>query len=81
MREIEFKMELEYEHIKEGALITVEEGYLQDGLVVYYTIVPAIAMSGNFKRQEALRSFEGKVKSVRRDEGSGAYYVTAEFEE
>ena len=74
-------MELEYEHIKEGAEVTVEEGYLQDGLVVYYTIVPAIAMSGNFKRQEALKDRNGTVKAVRRDEGSGAYYVTVAFEE
>lgn len=74
-------MELEYEHIKEGAEVTVEEGYLQDGLVVYYTIIPAIAMSGNFKRQEALRDRKGTVKSVRRDEGSGAYYVTVVFGE
>ena len=74
-------MELEYEHIKEGAKVTVEEGYLQDGLVVYYTIVPAIAMSGNFKRQEALKDRNGTVKAVRRDEGSGAYYVTVAFEE
>lgn len=81
MREIEFKMELDYDHIKSGAEVTVEEGYLQDGLVVYYTIVPAIAMSGNFKRQEALQSRTGTVQSVRRDEGSGAYYVTVGFEE
>ena len=74
-------MELEYEQIKEGAEVTVEEGYLQDGLVVYYTIVPAIAMSGNYRRQEALKSRKGVVRSVRRDEGSGAYYVTAEFED
>ena len=74
MREIEFKMELEYEHIKSGAEVTVEEGYLQDGLVVYYTIIPAIAMSGNFKRQEALKTRTG-------DEGSGAFYVTVGFEE
>ena len=72
-------MELEYEHIKEGAEVTVEEGYLQDGLVVYYTIVPAIAMSGNFKRQEALEERKCTVKSVRRDESSGAYYVTVLF--
>ena len=69
MREIEFKMELEYEHIKSGAEVTVEEGYLQDGL------------SGNFKRQEALKTRTGIVQSVRRDEGSGAFYVTVGFEE
>ncbi|MBR1524184.1 MAG: hypothetical protein IJ641_07000 [Lachnospiraceae bacterium] len=81
MREMEFKMEIEYEQIKEGAEVNIEEGYLQDGLVVYYTIVPAVAMSANFTRQEALRSRSGKVVSVRQDEDSGAFYVTVAFDE
>lgn len=80
MREIEFKMEIKYEHIVEGAEIEVEESQLQGGLVVYYTIIPAIAMSGNFPRHEALKDFHGRVKSVR-DGGGGAYYVVAEFED
>ncbi|MCR5411393.1 MAG: hypothetical protein K6E90_10510 [Lachnospiraceae bacterium] len=81
MRDMVFKMEIEYPQIKEGAEVSVEEGYLQDGLVVYYTIVPAVAMSGNFKRQEALRSDKGIVKALRRDEESGAFYVTVSFDE
>jgi len=79
MREIEFKMENEHEEIREGATVEVEEGYLQDGLVVYYTIVPAIAMSGNFKRQEALKERTGRVSAIRRDE-AGAFYVKVDFE-
>ena len=80
MRDMVFKMEIEYPEIKEGAEVTVEEGYLQDGLVVYYTIVPAVAMSANFTRQEALSSVNGIVKDVKRDD-SGAFYVTVGFDE
>lgn len=81
MREMEFKMEIAYEHIKEGAEVSVEEGYLQDGLVVYYTITPAVAMSANYTRHEALRSRTGTVTKVRQDESSGAFYVTVAFDE
>lgn len=76
-----FKMEIEYPEIKEGAEVTVEEGYLQDGLVVYYTIAPAVAMSKNFTRQEALKSREGTVTDVTQDKESGAFYVTVAFDE
>lgn len=79
MREMEFKMEIQYEHIVPGAKVTVEESKLQGGLVVYYTIVPAIAMSGNYRKQEALKNFEGTVKAVRPD--GVAYFVTVVFEE
>lgn len=79
MRSMEFKMEIEYEHIKPGEKVTVEESKLQGGLVVYYTIVPAIAMSGNFRKQEALKNFEGTVTGVRAD--GVAWYVDVEFEE
>ena len=81
MREMEFKMEIEYEQIREGAEVNVDEGYLQDGLVVYYTIVPAVAMSANYTRQEALKSRTGKVEKVRQDKDSGAFYVTVVFDE
>ena len=77
---MEFKMENRYEHIVPGAEVEVEESYLQGGLVVYYTIKPAIAMSGNFRRQEALKDYHGKVTDVRENE-SGAFYVTVEFED
>ena len=81
MRDMDFKMEISYDQIYEGAEVSVEEGYLQDGLVVYYTITPAIAMSANYTRQEALKTRHGKVSSVRQDESSGAYYVTVTFDE
>ena len=79
MREIEFKMEIEYKEIRPGAEVEVEESFLQGGLVVYYTIKPAIAMSGNFKRSEALDNFRGKVVSVRAGNGGG-WYVSVAFE-
>jgi len=78
MREIEFKMEIEYEHIRPGVEVEVEESELQGGLIVYYTIIPAIAMSGNFKRTDALSDLKGTVKSVREGNGGG-WYVTVEF--
>lgn len=79
MREMEFKMEINYPQIVPGADVEVEESTLQGGLVVYYTIIPAIAMSGNFRRQERLENFHGKVLSIRESDG-GAYYVTVGFE-
>ncbi len=81
MREMKFKMEIEYEQIVKGATVQVDEGYLQDGLVVYYTIIPAVAMSANFTRQEALKSREGTVTDVTQDKESGAFYVTVAFDE
>lgn len=79
MREMEFKMEIGYEQIVPGAKVTVEESKLQGGLVVYYTIIPAIAMSGNFRKAEALKNYEGTVLDVRPD--GAAFYVTVGFEE
>ena len=78
MREMEFKMEIEYDHIKPGERVEVEESELQGGLIVYYTIIPAIAMSGNYKRTDALSDYHGTVKSVREGNGGG-WYVTVEF--
>ena len=80
MKEIEFKMEINYPHIVPGAEVDVEESELQGGLVVYYTIVPAIAMSGNFKRRDALKELHGTVKSVREGNGGG-WYVLVSFPE
>jgi len=78
-REMVFKMENNYEHIVPGATVKVEESKLQGGLVVYYTIIPAIAMSGNFPRTEKLTNLEGKVTRVEPD--GVAFYVTVEFED
>ncbi len=78
-REMEFKMEIDYKDMKEGREVDVEESYLQEGLVVYYTIIPSIAMSKNFKRQEALKNLHGVI--TKRKEDGIAYYLTVEFEE
>ena len=79
MREMEFKMENDYREMTEGKEVEVEESYLQGGLVVYYTIIPAMAMSGNYKRQEALTTRKGIIKKVRAD--GVAYYVSVVFDE
>lgn len=76
---MKFKMEIDYEHIKPGAKVEVEESKLQGGLVVYYTIIPAIAMSGNFRKSEGLKTLQGTVTKVEKAEV--ASYVTVEFEE
>lgn len=78
MREMEFKMENDYKDMVQGKEVEVEESYLQGGLVVYYTIIPAIAMSKNYKRQDALKNKKGVIKNVRAD--GVAFYVTVEFD-
>lgn len=78
-RDMEFKMEIGYEDIVPGREVEVEESYLQDGLVVYYTIIPAIAMSKNFPRRESLKVRKGVIRDVRAD--GVAYYVTVAFDE
>ncbi len=80
MREMEFKMEINYPEMVPGTAVEVEESFLQGGLVVYYTIIPSIAMSGNFRRQDALKTLSGTVTAVRDSEG-GAKYVTVAFDE
>ena len=76
MREIEFKMERP-DLVKPGDHITVTEGVLPYSW--YYTIEPAVAMSGNFTARERLRVREGTVVKVREDESG--YTVTAAFDE
>lgn len=76
MRQIEFKMERPG-LIKEGDIVTVTEGVLPSNY--YYTIDPALAMSGNIPFRERLRARSGKVLSV--VENERGFYVTVEFEE
>jgi len=73
---MEFKMERPG-LLKEGDHVTVTEGVLPSNY--YYTIDPALAMSGNFPFRERMTAREGVVISV--EERPGGYYVTAEFEE
>ena len=76
MREMEFKMERPG-LLKEGDPVTVTEGVLPSNY--YYTIDPALAMSGNFPFRERMLARKGKVVSI--IENDRGFYVTAEFDE
>ena len=76
MRQMEFKMERPG-LVEEGQEITVTEGLLPSNY--YYTIDPAVAMSGNIPFRDRLKSRKGKVLSVLENERG--YYITVEFDE
>jgi hypothetical protein len=73
---MEFKMERPG-FLKEGDPITVTEGVLPSNY--YYTIDPALAMSGNYPFRERMLAREGIVTRV--IENARGYYVTAAFED
>ena len=76
MREMEFKMERPG-LLKEGDRVTVTEGVLPSNY--YYTINPAVAMSGNIPFRDRLQSKSGTVVSV--EENTRGYYVIVAFDE
>lgn len=76
MREMEFKMEREG-LVEPGQTVQVVEGLLPSAC--YYTIVPAVAMSGNFPFSERLQATEGIVKDIVQNEKG--FYVIVEFDE
>ena len=76
MRKMEFKMERPG-LLKEGDHVTVSEGLLPSNY--YYTIDPSLAMSGNIPFNRRLKSRQGVVESVVKNERG--FYVTAVFEE
>ena len=76
MRLMEFKMERE-NLVKEGDEVTITEGILPSAY--YYTINPAVAMSGNFSLRERLKSDCGVVREIKHNEKG--YYVVVEFAE
>ncbi len=45
----------------------------------YYILVPAVAMSGNYKLSERIKSRKGTVRDIKRDDRG--YFVFVEFEE
>ena len=76
MRRMEFKMERPG-LLKEGDAVTVTEGVLPSNY--YYTIDPALAMSGHIPFRERMLAREGTVVSI--VENERGFYVTAEFKE
>ena len=76
MRTMEFKMERPG-LLEVGQKITVTEGVLPSSY--YYTINPALAMSGNYPFRERMLAREGVVTAIA--ENDRGFYVTAEFEE
>ena len=76
MRGMEFKMERQG-LLKEGDRVTVTEGVLPSNY--YYTIDPALAMSGNYPFRERMLAREGIVREILEKERG--FYVIAEFDE
>ncbi len=76
MRQMDFKMERPGQ-VKEGDVVTVTEGVLPSNY--YYTINPAVAMSGNIPFNERLQSQSGTVVSIAENERG--YYDIVEFDE
>ena len=60
-----------------GDVVTVTEGVLPSNY--YYTIDPALAMSGNYPFRERMLAREGIVREILEKERG--FYVIAEFDE
>lgn len=76
MRIMEFKMERP-NLVQPGQEVQVSESQLPTSY--YYTILPAVGMSGNYQLRERLKSTSGVVKEIK-DTPRG-YYVIVEFDE
>ena len=75
-RTMEFKMERPG-LLQVGDHITVTEGLLPSNY--YYTIYPALSMSGNYPFNQRMLAREGVVTDVIKN--ARGYYVTAEFDD
>ena len=73
MRRMEFKME------REGLVKPGDKIHVTEGVLPYYTIEPAVAMSANFGNRERLKTFDGVVAEVRTDDSG--FTVFADFDE
>ncbi len=76
MREMLFKMERPGQ-VQVGDLVKITEKSLP--YAYYYTLEPAVAMSGNIEFRDRLLAREGTVKQI--EENPRGYYVTVEFNE
>lgn len=75
MRRETFDMERDV--LEVGDEVTIVEGQLPTSY--YYTVVPALAMSRNYKNAERIKSTAGVVAGKERHDSS--YYVYIDFEE
>ena len=76
MRQMEFTMSRP-NLVKPGDEVDITEGKLPSSY--YYTIEPAVAMSGNYRLAERLMARQGKVIDV--EETPRGFFVTCEFNE
>ncbi len=76
MRQEDFKMERPG-LVSVGDRVEITEGKLPNAW--YYTVEPAVAMSGNYTFREKIKSKEGIVKDIK--ETDRGFYITVAFDE
>ena len=78
MKQMEFRMERPG-LVKEGDSIEVRESVLKtlQGTMYYYTIHPAVAMSGNIPAKDKLNDFHGTVTKI--EDHESLWTVHCEF--
>lgn len=76
MRKEDFKMERSG-LVNIGETVNITEGKLPNAW--YYTVEPAVAMSGNYVFRERIKSSQGIVRDIK--ETDRGFYITVEFDE